>query len=61
MAMTDQELLERVRFAVGSAKLTGSFAAPVGRGIWFTLDSGNAFCIEATASGWDLSDVTSCR
>jgi len=58
--MNDEELLRAVRFAVGGAQLTGSFPAPVGRGTWFTLSNGCAFCIERVRDGWDVSDVTSC-
>jgi hypothetical protein len=58
--MNTQELLEAARFAIGTAKLTGSFPAPVGTGTWFTLDNGSAFAIERNGDGWNLADVTDC-
>jgi hypothetical protein len=58
--MNDYELIAAVRFAIGTAKLTASFRAPMGGGTWFVLDTGSAFSIERRADGWDLADVTAC-
>jgi hypothetical protein len=59
-SVTDDQLIVAIRFAIGNAKLTGSFRARVGNGTWFTLDNGSAFSIERLSDGWDIADVTSC-
>jgi hypothetical protein len=58
--MTDLELLEAARFAIGNGKLMASFRAPIGQGTWFLLDNGSAFAIERRGDGWNLADVTDC-
>jgi hypothetical protein len=58
--MNNGELLAAVERAIGSAKVIESFEAPIGRGIWFRLSSGNLFSIERRGEGWDLADVTAC-